>query len=59
MNCYVTDAGLTRMLPGPYSVVFKQNSDKINLIQIAKMFCGRCLINLVIQFFFFFRLLKR
>ena len=39
---------LTLMLPEQYICVFKQNSYQINSIKIAKMFCGRCLVNLTI-----------
>ena len=40
----------TLMLPGKYICVFKQISDRINSIQISKMFCGECSVSLIITF---------
>ena len=37
---------LTPLLPGPHISFFKQISDPMN----SKMFCGRCLVSLIITF---------
>ena len=38
------------MLPGPYICVFKKMSDEINWTWTFKIACGRCLVDLRIQF---------
>ena len=38
------------MLREPYICVFKHISEQINLTQVAEMFSGRCLVNLIITF---------
>ena len=38
------------MLLEPYICVFKQISDQIDSTPVAEMFCGRCLVNVIITF---------
>ena len=41
---------LTLMLPEPYICIFNRISHQINSTQVVKMFCGRCLVIVIITF---------